>query len=170
MSYADARGMINTGDLIAVKSRRGLLPWLTRLVTRAPWTHTAIAIWIENGLWAAEINAGGNHLVPVSQIGQPFDVYECPEEAIGVREVILAELRQKSHYAFFELIRIGIYRLTGLSIPDVDSGYVCNEFSARIYAQSGAVLPVPKIAAPDDLCRVLKFKLSYDRSDNYHNR
>lgn len=159
MLYFLARGLINTGDLIAVKSRRGILALLTRLITRAPYTHTAVAIWIENGLWAAEINGGGSHLVPVSQIGQPFDVYECPEEAIGVREVILAELRQKSHYAFFELIRIGIYRLTGFSIPDIDAGYVCNEFSARIYAQSGAVLPVPKIAAPDDLCRVLKFKI-----------
>lgn len=83
MPYAEARLLIRSGDLIAVRKRYGLLPTLTRWITRSPYTHTAIALWGElsgvDRLLAAEAKASGAFLTPLSQYAEvDFDVYNGP--------------------------------------------------------------------------------------------
>lgn len=49
MNYSDVRAQIRTGDLIAFRTRRGMLARLTRWVTKSPYTHTALVIWVGLG-------------------------------------------------------------------------------------------------------------------------
>lgn len=77
-NYAEARSQIRTGDLIAVRSTHGGFAALVRWVTKSPYTHTAVALWVCDRLMMVEtrILAG---IVPMSQLGdKDFDVIRCP--------------------------------------------------------------------------------------------
>lgn len=167
MDYAMARNEICDGDLIAVRGRRGIVAVLTRLLTRSPYTHCAVAVWVDGGLWAAEINGGGNHLVPVSQIDQDFDVFRSPVvNMLDVRMVIFELLRDHRAYAVLELLRVAVYYLTGIVLTKrFDGALICNEFAAEVYRQAGRLPSLPPIAAPKDLCAALSLKLEVRHAD-----
>lgn len=140
MKYVDVRDRIKDGDLILVKGNwKSLFRAGIKIVTKSPYTHAGLAVWLDGGLWIAEINGGGNHVIPMSQIKDPFDVFECPVDRLFVRTSILELLRDHHSYAFLELLRIFIYRLTGLITPELsqDGSYVCNEYVARVYSDCG---------------------------------
>jgi hypothetical protein len=155
-AYADGRSAIADGDLIAVRGRRGVVPILTRWVTRSAYTHTAVAVWLDGGLWAAEINVGGNHLVPVSQLRDAFDVYDCPGDRAAVREVVLRRLRTARRYGVLDLFLIAARRLLGVHLGN-SQDEVCSEFSARVYVEAGTVLDVPSLPAPDEVAAAVGF-------------
>lgn len=163
MNYEEARSQVEDGDLIAVRGRRGPLAVLTRLITRSPYTHTGIALWVDGGLWLAEINAGGNHMVPLSQIDQDFDVFGPPGDVTreAVRESALRRLRVRVGYDFVNLFRIAFFKLFGVVVLNEPDGDVCNEYSARIYGDAGSALgnSLPVLASPGDLCARLPLKL-----------
>lgn len=80
MRYANVRNRIKTGDLVAFRKRAGIFPMLTRWITRSPYTHTAVAVWVIGGnlprLLVAEANAAGSSLSPLSGYAHiDFDVY-----------------------------------------------------------------------------------------------
>lgn len=156
MKYLEARDRINTGDLVAVKSRQGFLPTLTRLVD-GPYTHTGIAIWIEGGLYISEINSGGNHLVPLSQVDQPFSVLPSPVSTNGgLRGSLFYNLRSKVHYGFVGLIRIGLYSLFGVVTKPWTEDPVCDEFSIKVYKDAGWLgVGLPPVVSPSGLVRAL---------------
>ena len=98
-TYHEIRPHVADGDLVAVRSRHGVFPNLTRLITGSPYTHTAIALWIEGGLWIAEMRSGGNVLVPLSQrANEDFDVFDCPVDRRHLRGQVLGLLRTKIDY------------------------------------------------------------------------
>ena len=85
MNYSDVRAQIRTGDLIAFRKRHGLLATLTRWITKSPYNHTALVIWVglgeERRLLVAEQKASGAFLTPLSQYaGDDFDVFDAPHE------------------------------------------------------------------------------------------
>ncbi len=162
MKYEDARPLIETGDLIAVKSRKGFLPQLTRLIDGDDYTHTGVAIWIDKGLYMAEINSGHNHMVALSQYYlSDFDVFYPPvEDRAVLRDKIEENLRYKVDYGFFTLIVLAIHKLLRIkTLPKSSDSIVCSELSQNIYIDSGWTED-KRMITPGDLANKLKLKLS----------
>lgn len=157
MKYEQARELIQDGDLIAVKSRHGGLVALTRLVTRSPYTHTAVALWLDGGLWVAEMGFDGNHLVPLSHhAGKGFEVFDCPIERATLRKWVTEVMREPLEYDLLDLLRIACNRILGVALAGDGGGRVCSAFSASIYLWAGwPARGLPSIPAPDDVVRAL---------------
>lgn len=156
MKYADARDLINTGDLIAVRSHRGGLSALTRIVTKSPYTHTAVALWLGDRLLIAEMNGGGACLVPASKYADTdLDVFACPMRSADVVTAMFDLLGMDISYAFGELLAIAAHELFGRALPPVeadDDDLICSALSAAIYLDAG--LPrgsLPSVPAPRDV-------------------
>ncbi len=164
MKYAEARDAIRTGDLIALRRRKGLLPWLTRLICRSPYTHTAVAVWSGVGqdrrLLVAEQKASGASLAPLSQYaGEDFDVFSAPQESMArIEGAIWEALGKPIGYDVGDLLRIAASRLLGWPLPRLDDEQlVCSALSAAIYLNA-EWYPwfLPSIPAPDDVVAALE--------------
>lgn len=158
MDYTTARPLIRSGDVIGVMSRKGPLAWLTRAVMWAsggqPYTHTGVALWQAGRLYICEINGGGNHLVPLSQLaGLRFDVVRpLPGvTAEAVQAAIDTALEHHQGYGVWMLLLIGVRRLFGAA-PRLPLGIVCSGYTAAILARLGwkpdGLHPYP---APDEI-------------------
>lgn len=156
MNYEQARPLVQDGDLVAVRSARGGLSALTRWVTRSPYTHTAMAIWIADGLWVAEMGLGGNHLVPLSHYkDRRFDVFDCPVERETVRRWTLTVMREPIEYDLLDLLHIAVHHLLGTPLPNA-RGCVCSAFNAATYLWAGwTPAGLPAIPAPSDVVAAL---------------
>lgn len=162
MEYFEARGQIEDGDLIAVRGETGILAFLTRLVTRSPVTHTGTAIWMDGGLWMAELNSGRNHAVPLSQLDKTdFDVYHCPvEDRAVVRQAIEAALRSKINYGFWALLVIGLLNWLQIKVfLHARRILVCSGYCVMIYETAGWPERT-RILSPRELIDQLEFKFS----------
>lgn len=164
MNYSDIRAQIRTGDLIALRKRHGLLATLTRWITKSPYTHTALVIWVglgeERRLLVAEQKASGAFLTPLSQYaGDDFDVFAAPQEVLlDVGETIWKMLGAPIAYDVLDLLRIAANRLVGWPLPKRDdANLVCSALSATIWLKSGwqPSWPLPSIPAPDDVVSAL---------------
>lgn len=137
MLYDDVRSLIQTGDLIAVRRRSGVLAIATRLVTCRPYTHTGVAVWCGGRLLMAHINGAGCSLVPVSQVSC-FDVFACPVDRAKVESELWAMLGKRIHYDFIDLVRIFAHLQLGVRLPRIDRGsFVCSSMSAQMYLRAG---------------------------------
>lgn len=144
MRYEDARPLIQTGDLIAVKRRSGPLAVGTRLVTGSPYTHTGLALWVGNKcesggrLLIAHSTAGGGNLVPLSQEAEfDFDVFACPVDRAEVEDWIWQLLDVRFNYGFSDLWRIFLYLKLGIPLPQDDKDLICSAMSAALYKLAG---------------------------------
>lgn len=164
MKYDEIRDLVRTGDVIAIRKRHGFLPTLTRWVTRSPYTHTAIALWVEVGgvdrLLVTEAKASGAFMAPLSQYaGVDFDVFDAPRLSIHlIEQAIWSTLGQPIAYDFLDLLRIGVNRLFGIPLPDHDDeSMVCSALSAFILMRAGwqPIGGLPSLPAPDDVVAAL---------------
>jgi hypothetical protein len=157
-SYFEARDKIRTGDLIALRSRRGLFAWVTRLVTQSPYTHTAVALWANERLLVAEAKASGNMLVPLSQYaGTDFDVFPCPVDCAKAEAQAWSYLGLHRGYDIIDLLAIAANRLLGVPLPKRDDEeLICSAASASIYRLAGwQPAFLPSIPAPVDVVDAL---------------
>ncbi len=161
--YADIRSQIGTGDLIALRKKNGALPVLTRLITRSPYTHTAIAVWCGSGvhrrLLVAEAKSSGACLTPLSQYAaHDFDVFLAPQEVVlSIESAIWETLGAPIGYDFLDLARIAANRLVGTPLPRHDDALkICSALSATLWLQAGwRPRYLPSIPAPDDVVAAL---------------
>lgn len=142
MRYDDARPMIQTGDLIAVRRRSGPLAIATVIVTNSPYTHTGVALWVgppgDRRLLMAHINGGGASLVPVSQEAEfGFNVYPCPVDRAEVERKIWATIGLRISYSGTDLVYILLYLKLGLPLPKQGDDYICSALSAHLYLLAG---------------------------------
>lgn len=161
MDYAQARNLIEDGDLIAVRGTHGALAAATRSATDSPVTHTGIAFWQADGLWMGELNGGGNHGVPLSQLeGTDFDVYYPPVPSRKkVRASLLAALRDKQPYGFLALPVIGLLNWLRIKVfIHWRQILVCSGWCVKVY--EGAEWPErSRILSPAELVDLLVLKL-----------
>lgn len=153
-SYFDARSKIRSGDLIAVRSHRGGLSAITRWVTKSPYTHTAVAVWLADRLLCAEMNGGGAVLVPASvYVETDFDVFPCPCDRSEAVQAIFDLLGLDIDYDFGDLLAIAAHELLGRPLPEADDdNLICSALSASIYLRAGVSrLGLPSIPAPRDV-------------------
>lgn len=157
MDYATARPLIRSGDVIGVMSRKGPLAWATRAVMwisgGKPYTHVGVALWQAGRLYLVELNGGGNHLVPLSQISQPFDVAR-PLAGISADDVaaaVDAELEHHVSYGVWTLVLIGLRRIFGQA-SRVPLGLVCSSYAVSILSRLGwAPVGLHPTPAPDEV-------------------
>lgn len=140
MRYEQARDLISTGDLIAVRDAATWLGRLTRRITGKPYTHTGVAKWIEGRLFIASLNSGYNHLSAVSHLTD-FDVFNAP---IGLSRDMIDEainnwLGERIEYGYLAFIAIGIECLTKWHrlFDNWRSIVVCSGGSVMIYEMAG---------------------------------
>lgn len=161
MKYQEARSLIETGDAVAVKRKTGLLASLTRLLTRSDYTHNGIAIWLDGGLWMAELNGGGNHMIPMSQLeNMDFDVFYPPvDDRIAIKQAILSVLREHQDYGFAALPVIGLLEwLRVKAFLHARRVLVCSGYVVKVYEEAGWGEHT-RILSPRELTGLLVMKL-----------
>lgn len=139
MLYEEARKAIETGDTIAVRTSHGILGDLTKIVTRSPYTHVGVAIWVAGHLYMAELNGGRNHLVPLSQLTD-FDVYARPAgiSAEAADAAILFWLAKPVSYGFLALVAIGFLNWFRIKVfVHWRKILVCSGYVVAIYEHAG---------------------------------
>lgn len=156
MTYAEIRPFIQSGAIIAFQSRRGLLAWLTRFVTRSSYTHLAVALWLEDNLLVAEMDGTKAVLSPLSQrLSDSFEVFLPPKggDPSLIKQTILQAIRTHIAYDFLDLVRIGLWRTLRLPLPNQDRrGLVCSALVARIWQTAGLLeAGLSSIPAPDEV-------------------
>lgn len=165
ISYSDARSQILDGDLISVFKAKSLFNYLTQAFT-GNYVHVGVAIWLEGGLWIAEINGGGNHAVPLSQLQRyGFDVSEPPKgvDTKNVKIEILAALREKESYGFFTTIVTGFIEFFSIPITiNWRKGRHCAGIVVKIWDRSGWAESDggthSYVVSPTKLTKMMKFK------------
>lgn len=151
LTYAEARGQIRTGDLLAVRSKHGGFAALVRWGTKSPYTHTAVAIWVCDRLMMVETR-GLAGIVPATQLGdKEFDVIRCP---VADADYVFIEafniLGMPVGYDVMDLLRIAARLWFGWKEPAADDRkLVCSALSAAIYRLAGwKPAGLPAIPAP----------------------
>ena len=159
MNYLEARSQISDGDLISVRTPHGLLGKATQFFTRSPYTHSGIAIWIEGGLYLAELNGGRNHLTPMSQLEDlEFDVYAEPA-VTDVRLSIFKWLRQPINYGYGAFLAIGLLDWLGIKMfVHWRKILVCSGWCVAVYEDAGWP-EHSRIISPGELAALLVLKL-----------
>lgn len=152
MRYADARALIETGDLIAVRDTNGWLGRLVQIVTRRPHTHTGVAYWVKDRLFMAGLNSGRNHLTAVSQLGD-FDVC-APPAGLDRNTIELATefwLDQRIEYGYAALIGIGLECLLRMRtlFDNWRNVIVCSGGSVQIYESAAHLMAAQGKKAPE---------------------
>jgi hypothetical protein len=174
MLYSDARPLIETGDLIAVRDVHSIVGRLTVLFTRKPYTHTGVARWLDGCLYMADLNSGRNHLTAVSQL-QAFDVAGPPEglERSFIERATDSWLEKQINYGFAAFVVIGLKCLLRLKVfIHWRQVVVCSGGSVQIYETAAqmmreaglqppaAWLEHSRMISPGELFAELKPKLS----------
>lgn len=118
MNYQEARSSIFDGDIVEVLTAHGLFGYATKLFT-GRYTHTAMALWLDGGLWMVELNGGRNHAIPMSQLEDvDFDVYDPPPGLVRseLREAALESIRVRQNYGYLAAVATGINEYFGLGL------------------------------------------------------
>ena len=148
--YEKTRHLIHDGDLIAVRGT-GLLAKLTSRVTKSPYTHTGIAVWLDDRLFMAELNSGRNHLTALSCVDD-FDVYAPPAglDRATIRQAIFDWLADPIDYGFIAFVAIGIECMLERHtlFDNWRSIIVCSGGSVQIYEIAAAYMQAEGKAPP----------------------
>lgn len=163
MNLADASSQIETGDLISVRTVHGPTGLLTRLVTRSPYTHSGVALWLAGRLFMAEINSGRNHLVALSSVRE-FDV-SCrpPELAVNkVEQTIIDWLADPIEYSRLAFVVIGILNLFHIKkFVHWRNRIVCSGAAVKIWEKAG--WPEHSyMVSPAEVAKEVRFKLAVE--------
>lgn len=160
MIYMESRDQIKDGDVVLVKKAHNIMGKLTQYFTRSLYTHAGVAIWIDGGLYMAELNGGRNHLIPLSQLADtPFDVYECPlKDKSLIRKSIFNWLRFVVPYGFSAFVAIGIINYFRIKeFIHWRKVLVCSGYCVAILEDAGWEEHT-RILSPGDLSRMLLLK------------
>ena len=139
MNYLDARDKVETGDLIAVRDVHNILGTATQFFTHSPYTHTGVAVWLDERLFMADLNSGRNALHAVSQL-RNFDVFHPPEgvDRGAIRRSIFDWLADPISYGFAAFVVIGLKCFLKLkTFIHWRKVIVCSGGSVQIYENAG---------------------------------
>ncbi len=107
----------------------------------------------------SELNGGGNHLVPISQLVEHgFEVYDCPVDRQRVADAILSNMRVKISYGFSALFVIGLAEWFRLQIAGRQRRIVvCSGYCINVYIDAGWP-ERSRTISPGELVKMLMFK------------
>ncbi len=158
MNYEEARSLIQNGDLLSFmvgRKDRSFFHSLTQAVTRSPYYHSGIAVWMhtqggQSRLFVCEAHRGGRRLVPLSMYSNTrFDVTECPVD-FKLIEKSLIERVGNVPYGFLDYISVGLRMLFGITAKDDSGAEICSEMAQDLYYNAGLRMPEDPLA-PNEL-------------------
>lgn len=141
MDYANLRARAATGDLILLEARH-LVGILVRVLTGQQISHVALLVWIDEGLWIAEMRNAGFSLAPASQ-RLPEMACEGPlywgRAPAAVQMVTSAVARtilgfRGARYSWWSLVAVWVAQLLRRHMP---SRLVCSTLVERAWASAG---------------------------------
>ncbi len=148
---------IETGDLIAVRSAHSFMGKVTQFVTRSPYTHVGVAIWIHDQLFMAELNGGRNHLVPLCQLSD-YDVYAPPAGLENIEASIYRYLEYPIDYGLAAFVAIGLLNVLRIkTFVHWRRVMVCSGYCVAIYESAGWPEHT-RILSPGELASELTLK------------
>jgi hypothetical protein len=159
-TYQQARSLICDGDTVAIITPHNWIGKVTQFFTRRKYTHTGIAIWIDDGLYLAELNGGGNHLTPLSHWdGLDFDVCEMPIGLIDIRGAIFEMLRAPIEYSYAGFLAAGARAFFNIQQAiHWRNKLVCDGFCVAVYERAGWTKH-DRVIAPFELVDELRIKI-----------
>ena len=141
MKYSELRSQIQSGDLALITGFCGL-SFLVRLATARSTSHVAVFVWIESGLWVAEMHERrGYRLTPATlwisdrlDDGAEISLALSPwfgEKSQPVTKAVNAwrHHRYSKFHAFMAWVAIWIPALT-IRYPSICSGFASHVWQA----------------------------------------
>jgi hypothetical protein len=141
MNYSDFRDQAQTGDvLLAESSRFGGV--LIRVLTGQQASHVALLLWINGGLWVAEMLSSGYTLSPASErvpeLAEHGQVYwgRAPQsmrwKVDRVREAALSFRGRR--YSWWTLVTVWVAQVTRRRMP---RALVCSTLIEKVWTEVG---------------------------------
>lgn len=156
MNYLEMKQVARTGDLVLCKDRT-LIGILIRIFTAESFNHVAVLVWLDKGLWIAEMTShAGFNLVPASEWFEarrnsellycqaPGSVHK--EEEIILKKIFMARSR-KYRYSFLTLVRVWFSQIFNRHINGL---LVCSTFAQDLWESTG-FSRFKRLADPGDL-------------------
>lgn len=165
MRYAATRSKIKTGDLIAVHYSGGWFWWLVKKICRSDIVHVGLAVWLDGGLFVAEMQSGGNVLRPLSQQRSRFSVYRLDINSDRIASLIMLSLRQHINYGYLNLIGLALRKLLNLNIGYTRSAMTCGTFCLRFFRKfdTGIIWQHSNHITPVDLVKNLNYQFTIEQ-------
>lgn len=156
MQYAQARALIQNGDVVFLRGRGNWFNRLTQWVTRSPYWHAGIAFWMHEGgrrrLMLVEAAQGGRRIINLSVYAdREMDILAAPAAWGDYASAALASAGGVP-YGYFDLPAIAVRERLGLDTADYP-GEVCSEMVAKLLRDTGMVLT--PVVSPAKLWREL---------------
>lgn len=168
MDYAQARPLLETGDVIGVRHPKGLGKY-TQFFTSSDYTHVGVILRMANGVWMAELNSGRNHLIPLSQLkDHRFDVYYPPvSDRSKIRHAIHRWLRFQVEYGFIAFIAIGLMEYFKIKfVVRSKNLLVCSGYLVKIFQTAGWDSRISPVQSPRELLSRLELKFEVNSGEN----
>ena len=148
-SYADARPLISSGDLLAW-SDCDLVARAIRLWTQSTWDHVGIAWRFRDRLFVLEATLSGVGLRALS-LATPFDwIATSAKWTDDVEAFALAQLGRP--YDVYDAIRVG------LGVKPSSAGEICSLYAAEVIAATGATSFLRKGLTPQALVATMLYR------------
>jgi hypothetical protein len=141
-TYYELRDTIQTGDILGVKARDGISIFI-RTMTGESLNHVAVFVWLEDGLWIAEMNSQTDFtMVPAStyianKTGSLFLLKMPTADTQAMKEEVLrTRALKKVDYSFPTLVKVWWAQLTQTS-NNRRIGPICSTFAQRVRKAGG---------------------------------
>jgi len=154
MKYVEQRTSILTGDLLLVEGK-GLASVLIRVFTGQQVSHVGMFVWIENGLFVAEMRGKGFSLEPASQrvieeLRKAHLYHGVADDRVHrdrkvVVDMIMRARAEKPDYSYFTLVKVWLSQIFKRKMP---GALVCSTFVQHIWSMCG--VPFAQTADPGD--------------------
>ena len=143
VTYAQARSQIQSGDIVFIRNRTGLISRIIQFATKSHYSHVGIAFWLTTGdarrLMMVEAQGGTDRRVLNLSYyeNEQLDIVSAPKPWKDVDETALSKLG-KVPYGYVEAIYVGIreflLKYFNVNIPrEKFPGEICSEFVAHVY-------------------------------------
>ena len=141
-SYEEARKLIQSGDVVFVRNKKGFVASVIRFFTRSKYSHVGFAFWVEiegtPRLLMLEAQGGAKRrIVNISFYKEEkLDIIAAPKPWRDIAPTAMENLGQVA-YGWLEAgyvgIREALMKGPGWTLPYKDMpGEICSEFVARM--------------------------------------
>lgn len=141
-TYNNVRDNIKNGDIVFMRNRTGILPWIIRLFTSSNYSHVGIAFWVvvedSRRLMIAETQGGVNRrILNLSYYAtSDMDIVEGPVDWKVYYDVALHNLGD-TKYGWMDAIYIGfrefVVKKFNIRLPLKNFyGEICSEYVGRL--------------------------------------
>lgn len=156
ITYDEARRVAQTGDVLLVEGR-GWIGTAIRVLTGQQYSHVALCVWLDGGLWVAEMLEGvGFRLTPASQwtrktsdkmsLGVAQDAVHADSQLIA--NAIMQARANPPDYSYWSLVTVWLSQILRRPLP---AGRVCSTLVQRVWELSG--LEFDETADPGNIAR-----------------